>query len=67
SDANDLAIATAVVAMAHSLGLEVLAEGVETAMQLDMLRTLGCETVQGYLLGRPVPAEQLNPSAILMG
>lgn len=67
SDANDLAIATAVVAMAHSLGLEVLAEGVETVVQLDMLRSLGCETVQGYLLGRPVPADQLRPSAILMG
>ena len=67
SNANDLAIATAVVAMAHSLGLEVLAEGVETAVQLRMLRSLGCETVQGYLLGRPVPADQLHPSAILMG
>lgn len=67
SDANDLAIATAVVAMAHSLGLEVLAEGVETAVQLNMLRSLGCETVQGYLLGRPVPADQLQPAAILMG
>jgi EAL domain-containing protein (putative c-di-GMP-specific phosphodiesterase class I) len=53
--------------MAHSLGLEVLAEGVETAQQLDMLRALGCETVQGYLLGRPVPAEQLHPLALLMG
>jgi EAL domain-containing protein (putative c-di-GMP-specific phosphodiesterase class I) len=67
SDANDLAIATAVVAMAHSLGLEVLAEGVETAVQLNMLRSLGCETVQGYLLSRPVPADQLQPAAILMG
>ena len=67
TDANDRAIATAVVAMAHSLGLEVLAEGVETPVQLDMLRALGCETVQGYLLGRPVPVSQLHPTAILMG
>lgn len=67
TDANDRAIATAVVAMAHSLGLEVLAEGVETAAQLAMLRSLGCETVQGYLLGRPVPAERIHPTAILMG
>jgi diguanylate cyclase (GGDEF)-like protein/PAS domain S-box-containing protein len=66
-DANDRAITTAVVAMAHSLGLEVLAEGVETVQQLDMLRALGCETVQGYLLGRPVPAEQLHPLALLLG
>ena len=67
TDANDRAIATAVVAMAHSLGLEVLAEGVETPVQLDMLRALGCETVQGYLLGRPVPAGHIHPTAILMG
>ena len=67
TDANDRAIATAVVAMAHSLGLEVLAEGVETAVQFDMLRSLGCETVQGYWLGHPVPAEQLRPEAILKG
>jgi diguanylate cyclase (GGDEF)-like protein len=66
-DANDRAITTAVVAMAHSLGLEVLAEGVETAQQLDMLRALGCETVQGYWLGRPVPADQVHPLALLTG
>ena len=67
TDANDRAIATAVVAMAHSLSLEVLAEGVETPVQLDMLRALDCETVQGYLLGRPVPAEHIHPTVILMG
>ena len=44
-----------------------VAEGVETPVQLDMLRALGCETVQGYLLGRPVPVSQLHPTAILMG
>jgi EAL domain-containing protein (putative c-di-GMP-specific phosphodiesterase class I) len=66
-DADDRAITTAVVAMAHSLGLEVLAEGVETAQQLDMLRALGCETVQGYLLGRPVPADRVHPLALLTG
>ena len=66
-DPRDAAIACAIITLAHRLGLEVLAEGVETPVQLDMLRALGCETVQGYLLGRPVPVSQLHPTAILMG
>ncbi len=55
-DANDAAICTATIQMAHSLGLGVVAEGVETAMQLEFLRRLGCDTVQGYHLSRPLPA-----------
>jgi len=46
--------------MAHNLKMEVVAEGVETPEQLDFLRTNGCELVQGYLLARPVPAEQIS-------
>ncbi len=56
---NDATIASAIVAMAHSLKLHVLAEGIETEPQLDLLRTLGCEEGQGYLFSRPVPAERL--------
>ncbi len=41
--------------MAHSLGLRVVAEGVETALQRDFLADIGCEEMQGYLLSRPVP------------
>jgi predicted signal transduction protein with EAL and GGDEF domain len=43
--------------MARSLNLEVVAEGVETQAQVDLLQSLGCNTVQGFLLGRPVPAD----------
>ena len=49
-----VAITHAVVAMAHSLGMNVTAEGVETSEQSDFLRSIGCERQQGYLFGRPV-------------
>jgi EAL domain-containing protein (putative c-di-GMP-specific phosphodiesterase class I) len=54
---EDTAICTAVVSLAHALGLRAVAEGVETPEQLAELRTLGCELAQGYLFGRPAPAE----------
>jgi diguanylate cyclase (GGDEF)-like protein len=51
----------AIVSMAHALGMEVVAEGVENAGQLEILRTLGCNEVQGYLVARPMPAEAIAP------
>ncbi|MDO8589261.1 MAG: EAL domain-containing protein [Armatimonadota bacterium] len=54
TDPNDAAIAGAVVAMAHSLKLKVVAEGVETLEQLDFLRSLNCDEMQGYFVSRPV-------------
>jgi EAL domain-containing protein (putative c-di-GMP-specific phosphodiesterase class I) len=57
NDANDAAIITAVTSMAHSLGLEVVAEGVETAEQLMMLQQLGCAYGQGFHFARPLPPE----------
>ena len=50
------ALVVAVIAMGHSLGLEVLAEGVELTEQADLLRELGCDSMQGYLVSRPVSA-----------
>jgi diguanylate cyclase (GGDEF)-like protein/PAS domain S-box-containing protein len=58
-DANDHAIVATVVAMGRTLGLQTVAEGVETREQADALLALGCEAAQGYLFGRPVPAGEL--------
>jgi FixJ family two-component response regulator len=57
SDPHDAAIVRAVVGMAHSLGIKVIAEGVETEGQLGYLRGLRCEEIQGYFFSRPLPAE----------
>jgi EAL domain-containing protein (putative c-di-GMP-specific phosphodiesterase class I) len=54
----DRSIVEAVIALAHGLGIGVVAEGIETDDQVDRLRELGCDLGQGYLFSRPVPAEQ---------
>ena len=59
ADGNDLAIVSAIISMAHALGLEVQAEGVETAAQAEFLAECGCEYAQGYLYGRALPADDL--------
>ena len=58
---DDAAITTAIIAMAHALGLKVVGEGIETAAQRDVLRGQGCDAMQGYLFSRPVPAKDLVP------
>lgn len=55
-DPTSAAIVASVIDLAHAVGLEVVAGGVEDPPQLDLLRALGCDRVQGYLLGRPMPA-----------
>ena len=60
TDPNDAEIIRAIVAMARSLELEVIAEGVETPQQLEFLQGLGCHLYQGYLYSRPLPLEGLK-------
>jgi sensor c-di-GMP phosphodiesterase-like protein len=57
TNASDLAITEAIIAMAHRLGLEVIAEGVETLGQHNFLQPSGCEYLQGYFYARPMCAE----------
>jgi len=57
---DDRAIVEAIVGMARTMRMEVLAEGVENAGQLECLRALGCEKAQGYHFGRPIPAEEFR-------
>jgi diguanylate cyclase (GGDEF)-like protein len=59
-DVNAGAIVKAIIAMAHSLNMEVIAEGVETEDQLAFLQSLGCDKIQGYLFSRPVPGEDFT-------
>jgi EAL domain-containing protein (putative c-di-GMP-specific phosphodiesterase class I) len=59
-DPDDAAIAAAIIAMAHSLELTAVAEGVETEAQLDFLRAQSCDEMQGYLFSRPLPAAEFE-------
>ena len=62
SDPNDAAIVQTIIAMTEALGLNVIAEGVETGAQLDFLDKHGCHTFQGYLFSKPLPLEEFEVS-----
>lgn len=59
-DSDDASIVQAIISLGHDLGLGVVAEGVESRQQLDFLRDHGCDQVQGYYTGMPVPAEEFR-------
>lgn len=61
-DSDDAAIVSAIVALGQALGLRIVAEGVETDVQQSFLTQLGCDSLQGYLLGHPLPAERFLQS-----
>ena len=61
ADPNDLAITKAIIALGHSMGLKVVAEGVETTTQLEILRRFRCDEFQGFLFSGALPSEQFEP------
>jgi EAL domain-containing protein (putative c-di-GMP-specific phosphodiesterase class I) len=58
---EEAAVAQAIIVLGHTLGMEIVAEGIETPEQLEELRRRGCPLGQGFLLGRPAPPEQFSP------
>ncbi len=59
-DSDDLALCEAIIVMCHKLGIKVIAEGVETREQRDLLTAAGCDYGQGYLFARPVPVSEME-------
>ena len=64
TDPNDASIARTIIALAHNLGIGVVAEGVENIQQRDFLAQAGCHAYQGYFYGRPLPIEDFQRSVV---
>ena len=60
TDAEYAAVVRSAIDMGHSLGMKVVAEGIETELAADRLRALGCDIAQGYLYAKPMPLDQLE-------
>jgi len=60
ADSTDLILCKAIIVMAHELGMQVIAEGVETDVQRDLLTAAGCDFGQGYVFARPMPAADME-------
>jgi EAL domain-containing protein (putative c-di-GMP-specific phosphodiesterase class I) len=56
---DQIEVAAAIISMAHSLGLKTVAEGVESTRQRELLQGLGCHQIQGYLISRPLPEDEI--------
>jgi len=69
TSSKDEAIARSIIQLGHNLGMQVIAEGVETVDQVEVLEGLGCDVVQGFYFGRPVPAGEVAslPHPIAVG
>jgi sensor c-di-GMP phosphodiesterase-like protein len=59
-DSNDLALSEAIIVMAHRLGLKVVAEGIETEQQRELLRKAGCDFGQGFIFSKALPPEEFE-------
>ncbi len=59
-DSDDMALSEAIIVMAHKLGLKVVAEGIETEQQCQLLINAGCDYGQGYLFSRPKPGDEFE-------
>jgi EAL domain-containing protein (putative c-di-GMP-specific phosphodiesterase class I) len=59
-ESSDMVLCEAMIVMAHKLGIKVIAEGVETQVQCDLLKQIGCDYGQGYLFAKPMPAEEFE-------
>ncbi len=66
-DRRAVSIIRSTVDLAHSLGLRIVAEGIENLEALELVDDLGCDAAQGYLMGRPVPAEDFDPPPAALG